>query len=341
MTLIGMLHNRKSPEKLKRAYACAAVAKMDGADFCYFSYRGVDLHAKIINGWVHENGSWIKTKLNYPDVIINVSSPETPFQKRVYKQLKQLIPFTRQAIGNKIEVYHKLFEDGKFNEYLIPTYPLISEADLLAYTEHTSSVVVKPVDGKYGKKVLFITKTPESSFVIKSGPKTDILNLEPFRLFISRLASEKNYLYQPYIECKTKYGLAYDIRIHVQKNGQGEWEVNLIYPRVSGNGQLVSNIGSGGYRGELEPFLQEQFTENHLHLKQRLESLAMNFPKYMDELYKKSFDELGIDLGIDAALKFWLFEVNTRPGARHRELDTAIRLVKYAKFLAEHNDEAS
>ncbi|WP_462413427.1 YheC/YheD family endospore coat-associated protein [Neobacillus sp. Marseille-QA0830] len=336
MILIGMLHNRKSPTKLKRAYACAAAAKMEGMDFCYFSYRCVDLTNKKINGWVYENGNWVVKELNYPDVIINVSSPETPLQKSVYYQLKQMIPFTRQALGNKMSVYQKMYEDGEFRDYLIPTYLLENPVDLLDYIEHTPTIVVKPIDGRYGKGVLFITKTTDGDYFIKSGIMTDQMDFESFHIYIEQLVLEKKCLYQPYIDCKTKYGLAYDFRIHVQKNGQGEWEVNLIYPRISGNSQLVSNIGSGGYRGELDPFLKEQFAEEDSKIKHKLESLAMVLPTYLEKIYQKSFDEIGIDVGIDPHHQLWLFEVNTRPGARYRELDTAIRLVKYAKYLAEN-----
>ena len=42
---------------------------------------------------------------------------------------------------------------------------------------------------------------------------------------------------------------------------------NLIYPRISGNHKLISNVNSGGYRGELDSFLKEQFGESTLIVK--------------------------------------------------------------------------
>ena len=45
------------------------------------------------------------------------------------------------------------------------------------------------------------------------------------------------------------------------------------------------------------------------------------------------FDELGIDVGIDDKHKLWIYEVNWRPGSKHRELEGAKNLVKYAEYL--------
>ena len=46
MALIGMLHYRKKPYGIRKAYACAAVAKMEGIEFFYFSYKGIDFKLK-------------------------------------------------------------------------------------------------------------------------------------------------------------------------------------------------------------------------------------------------------------------------------------------------------
>ena len=42
MIKIGYLHYRKKPDKLKKAYAFAAVAKAEGAELIYFSPGAVD-----------------------------------------------------------------------------------------------------------------------------------------------------------------------------------------------------------------------------------------------------------------------------------------------------------
>ena len=37
---------------VQKAYACAAVAKMEGIEFFYFSYKGIDFKLRKIDGWI-------------------------------------------------------------------------------------------------------------------------------------------------------------------------------------------------------------------------------------------------------------------------------------------------
>jgi glutathione synthase/RimK-type ligase-like ATP-grasp enzyme len=335
MAWIGMLHNRKKPFEVKRAYACAAVAKMEGIDFFYFSYRDIDFECEKINGWIYQDGSWQEKQLNFPTVIINISSPKTSFQKTIYKQLKEKIPFTSHPVGNKMKVFKKIRDKSVFTSYLIPTYPLSKKVDLFSLLDQNQRIVIKPYKGHHGKKVLFVERMEVGKFKITNGLKVETYNLDQFNLFIEELEKEQKYLVQPFIECRSKIGLSYDFRLHVQKNGFGKWEINLIYPRISGNHKLISNVSSGGYRGELVSFLQEQFGHEYFNMKRLLEQFALSFASHFEGLYEHSFDELGIDVGIDQEHKLWIYEVNWRPGAKHREFEVAKNLVKYAEYLAE------
>ncbi len=337
MAWIGMLHNRKKPFEVKKAYACAAVAKMEGIDFFYFSYRDVDFECEKINGWVYQDGSWQEKQLNFPTVIINISGPKkTSFQKKIHKKLKATIPFTSHPVGNKMKVYKKIMNKGIFASYLIPTYSLSEKKHVRDLFDQSQRIVIKPYKGNHGKKVFFVERMEDGKFKVMNGLEVKIYDEGQFHLFIEELKDEQKYLVQPFIECKTKAGLSYDFRLHVQKNGFGKWEINLIYPRISGNHKLISNVSSGGYRGELVSFLQEQFGHEYFNTKRLLEQFALSFASHLEELYEHSFDELGIDVGIDQEHKLWIYEVNWRPGAKHREFEVAKNLVKYAEYLAEN-----
>ncbi|WP_239094135.1 YheC/YheD family protein [Bacillus sp. B15-48] len=331
--MIGMLHDKNHPSNVKKAYACAAVAKMEGIDFFYFTYHNVDFENRKIDGWMYDNGSWEKHPLVFPDVILNISGPKSTFQKEVYRKLKTDIPFTSYSVGNKMNVYKKITKKGVYSPFLIPTFSLKKANDFLSLFDQFGRIVIKPFSGNHGKNVIFVDKLTENEVKVTDGTKQDVLNLSQFELFIEKLKGDQNYLFQPFIDCKTKAGLPYDFRLHVQKNGLGEWEVNLIYPRISGNGKFISNISGGGYRGELLPFLKEEFGNEYFNIKRLLERFALTFAAHLETLYKHSFDELGIDVGIDENHKLWIYEVNWRPGAKHREFEVAKRLVKYAEYL--------
>lgn len=330
-----MLHYRKNPTEVKKAYPYAAVAKMEGIPFYYFTFNNVDFNAMKIDGWVYHHGDWAQTVMDFPTVIINSCNPKTKKQSSILKQLKKFAILTSYPVGNKLKVYKKVLKAKEFSSYLIPSAPLNNPSELITFLKEHSLVVIKPINGNKGKNVLFIEKLNEPLlYKLKDGQKVLIFHQEEIEALITTLIREQKYLFQPFIECKTKAGLTYDFRLHVQKNGRGLWEITLIYPRISGNAKLISNISSGGYRGELEPFLLDEFGEESERIKAVLEHFALSFSTHFDTLYEHSFDELGIDVGIDTLQRLWIYEVNWRPGCKQREFEVARRLIPYCNFLA-------
>lgn len=332
---IGMLHYRKNPLEVKKAYPYAAVAKMEGIPFFYFSFNNVDFDAQKIDGWVYQHGKWSQTVMDFPTVIINSCNPKSKKQSVILKKLKENAIFTSYPVGNKLKVYKKVLKAKVFSSYLIPSEPLNNTTQLITFLQDHSRVVIKPFRGNHGKQVFFIEKLNEQPlYKLTDGQKVNLITYNEIEALIATLILEQKYLLQPFIECKTKAGLTYDFRLHVQKNGRGSWEITLIYPRISGNSKLISNISSGGYRGDLEPFLLDEFGEESERIKTVLEHFALSFSTHFDTLYEHSFDELGIDVGIDSLQRLWIFEVNWRPGCKQREFEVARRLIPYCNFLA-------
>jgi hypothetical protein len=333
-----MLHYRKNPTDVKKAYPYAAVAKMEGIPFYYFSFNNVDFNNMKINGWIYNHGEWVQKLMEFPTVIINSSNPKTEKQSEILKKLKEYAIFTSYPVGNKLKVYKKVLEGKEFSSYLIPSAKLNNPNELISFLDKHSKAVLKPLTGNQGKKVLFIEKMNESEqYKLMDGQIGKEFNQKDMEFLIDGLILEQDYLLQPFIECRTHASLTYDFRLHVQKNGRGLWEITLIYPRISGTSKLISNISSGGYRGDLEPFLTEEFGEESERIKAALENFALSFSAHFNTLYEHSFDELGIDVGIDQEQRLWIFEVNWRPGCKHREFEVARRLIPYCKFLANVN----
>ncbi|TXC92806.1 YheC/YheD family protein [Metabacillus litoralis] len=338
MTLIGMLHRRKSPYVLKRAYAYAAVSKMENVEFFYFSFESVNFQEGKISGWVYDDREWKRKDMSFPDVVINSCSPRNKREYQITRKLKKQCLFTSYSVGNKMSVHKKIVKAKQFSDFIIPSYYIKSGKEALPHFSNNEKLVLKSLSGKHGKGVLFIECIETQRFKVVVGSEVKIYSEDELVLYIDDLIKEKKYMLQPFIECKTKAGLTYDFRLHVQKNGQGIWEINLIYPRISGSSRLVSNVSSGGYRGELDSFLKDEFDEDYFNMKRLLEQFTLSFTKHFESLYSKEFDELGIDVGLDSNKKLWIYEVNWRPGAKFREFEVAKKMIPYCLFLIRKNN---
>ncbi|ERJ11122.1 YheC/YheD family endospore coat-associated protein [Haloplasma contractile] len=342
MTLIGMLHHRKRPQKVTKSYAYAAVAKAEGSELLYFSPKMVDFKKRVINGFIYKDGGWKQIESRFPDVIYNAGSPiKLNRSKKIITRLKEHIPFTTHSIGNKMSVYNRIQKEGEFSNYLIPSSYVKSAGDVLGYLEHNQKIVFKPVKGHKGEGITFIEEQGEDYYTKSLGSNKREINYKELIDYIQSKIEEDLYLVQPYINSKTKSGHSYDVRSHIQKDGNNNWVITSIYPRINLSDSIITNINSGGATNYLVPFLKQEFGDEYYDVKQYLERFSLQLASHMEEIQKKYFDEqideIGIDIGLDKKKKIWVYEVNWRPGcppAFYLELDVVKNMIQYCLYLA-------
>ncbi len=346
MTIIGMLHHRRDPKTVIKAYSYAAVAKAEGIRFFYFSPGTVNFVNRSIRGQVYENGRWQERIMPFPDVIYNAGSPEKLAKsKEIVDKLKSEIPFTTHSIGNKWNTNERLLEAKEFSNYLIPS-EIVKRVDTFhKFIASFQRVVFKPIDGRKGQGILFISKI-ENRYEVRAGAESAIYTKQQLDALLNEKLAAGTYILQPYIKSVTKSGLVYDFRLHVQKNGEGKWTITTIYPRIAPKGSIIANINSGGYTNYLDPFLQQEFEDEAFNIRRMLEHFSLALASHLDELqmvqHGEVIDEIGIDVGLDENLKIWMYEVNWRPGCPptfYLELDVVINNMQYAKYIAENQSK--
>ncbi len=333
-----MLHHRADPNNVKKAYAYAAVAKAEGVNFFYFTPGKVNIKQQKILGKAYENGQWIEKEFPFPDVIYNASYPVSDKAERIVDYLSDRIPFTSHSIGNKLTVYNRIENAQEFKQYLIPFYELTDVQIFFDMIKRYEKVILKPLTGHQGIGVVFIEKDGVDHYKINDARVISSINGKQLLDLISHKIQEQDYLVQQFISSQTKSGQVFNFRLHVQKNGEGKWVITSIYPRIGLLGSITSNLGS--YSTYLDIFLKTEFGDSWYDVKRDLEQFAISFSNHFDTLYDSELDELGIDVGMDAKQKLWIFEVNWRPGSPfiyNVELDVAKNTILYAKYLADIN----
>lgn len=337
MVTIGMLHYRKDPEKVFKTYMYAAAAKMEGVNFFYFTPGRVSLDQKLIKGLFYEDGKWIERDVGYPDVIFNAGGTLTAKQDEIVDILQKEIPFTSHPIGDKMSVYNRIKKSGQFTQYLIPSEEVAQESIVFEYLNKYKSIIIKPLSGAKGEEITYVVKH-NKNFFLKTVEMEQYYSEQELKEWIDELLlREAVYLVQPFIRSKTKTGLSFDLRLHVQKDGQGKWVLTTIYPRIASSG-IISNLSLGGYTSFLPDFLKQQFDKESYNVQRYLEVFAVQFSTHLDSLYDERLDELGIDVGLDENQKIWIYEVNWRPGTPvlfYLEKEVVKRTIEYAVYLAQ------
>lgn len=344
MPVVGMMHHKENPARVKKAYACAAVAKAEGISFYYFTPGKVDTENETICGFVYDDGRWIQQTLPYPDVVYNAGSPHK-FKEysSTINSLKRKIPFTTHSLGNKRSVYERLKKAKKYAQFLPKTKVIRTPSDSFQFLENYNQVVIKPTNGRKGIGIIFVEKTLKG-IKVTEAKRSRILSANEFLEYIGQIITKQRHLVQPYIKSVTKSGLACDYRLHVQKNGQGEWVYVAAYVRVAPPDTIVCNISQGGYFNYLKAFLIDQYGEQYRIIRKKLKQFALGLAHHLDEIQADMFnsrlDELGIDIGIDEKGRIWLYEINWRPGSPptlYLELDVVRNALLYAIHIARMN----
>ncbi|PID14534.1 alpha-L-glutamate ligase [Sporosarcina sp. P34] len=320
MVTVGMLHSRKHPSKVDKAFAWAAVAKMEGVDFYYFSPQGVNFKTNVISGYVYEQGEWIERDMMFPDVIYNACGMKTDEDIEVYTKLSKIVPFTSHSVGNKMSVFRRISKMPEFVDYLIPSIQIHHPEDVLDAMKKYKKVIMKPVSGSQGRGIWFIELDGERFHTIV-GTEQTTQNREQLLSSIQDLLREQAYLVQPYISCRTK-------------DGEGKWMISIIYPRIGTMDRVTSNISRGGSMGTFRSFLEREFGDERRNMRRTLEKFAERFTNEFESTFDIEFDELGIDIGVDENNKLWIFEVNWRPGNEELAFNIAKNLVPYAVYVA-------
>lgn len=335
MITIGLLRKKlpSSGKPTSTAKACAIIAELEGCQFFHFTPDDVDFTKKEIRGKVFQNRKWIDGTFPFPDIVINDTAKKLA---HFYDKLEREVIFTTQKQGSKLEVYEKIKKAGEYTDYFIPTEKYTAPEQVLNYLNEYSRIVLKPNSSNMGKGIISVEKNDDQFKVIENKQET-FYSHDDFITFIGK-AINRCYLIQPFIESRTKDGQPFDIRAHVQKNGSGEWVVTKLYPRIGTADTIVSNVAAGGSIGKIPGFLKREFgSEKGKKLKKELEQFSLNFIRHFQSLYKNSFDEIGIDLTIDANGEIQIFEVNRNPGVKGlMEMDNALNLIPYAKYLVEN-----
>jgi glutathione synthase/RimK-type ligase-like ATP-grasp enzyme len=328
--LIGMMRVRGKP--MSAARAAAHVAVMQGAELIYFNPDDVNFTNQSVSGWKYVRHMWVRVQDRLPDVVIN----DLPSRRHhdVWRQLSARVPFTSPPIGDKLGIWRRMSEAKFYRELQIPTEILTSFEHLLAILSDHHKVVVKPQNGSKGRDVWFIGQEGKG-FTVNDGVGWHEFSRSDLLAFYEQKLDRRYFLAQRYIESKTKFGLPFDIRIHVRRNYRAKWEIVNIYPRIGSGKGIAANWSAGGSMGQLTEVLHQKYGEKAEGIHNLLKELGDSMPRRFQRLYDdRIIDALGIDLGLDESGRPWLFEVNSVPGAKLFSLEVAIYKVGYAILLA-------
>lgn len=337
---IGVYMDSYDPLKAypkERIHALIDAAEEQDVKLVFFSSNDVDLDRRTVNADIYKDGKWEKTTTSLPDIIHNIGSVSRAQQSIADRKLRRMIPFTSFFVGNKLYLPKKMVKYRKYAELLAFFRGVTDISVVIDFIDEHGRGVLKPILGRRGENIYFIEKKG-NHYIVRDHNQERVFGKQTFEEWIQDVALKRkgSYMIQKYIESRTKQGEPFDFRAHMQKNGEGKWQITRIYPRIGQKKSILSNISRGGRTQNFDSFLQEEFGEKGKSYAKELRELSLNLSKHLDKLYGFALDELGLDLTIDKNGRFWLHEVNNGPQSTFHEKERAQNTIAYAIYLAKN-----
>lgn len=296
-----------------------SLAGLNGFGYIFTS-SGIDWNAQSITGYyTGRSGSWQKARFPLPDVIYNrclTGSSKSTAALRCFNDLG--VRFFNTNLGSKWHVYRLLKQNDPALTCLPETMLLDSNEALEKMLRNHNDVYVKSLDGHLGKGIYRISKN-EAGYRVQRTGEARGRYIGSVKKIIRMYGLEKKYgklIVQKSIKTG-RSGNHFDIRVLVQKDRQGCWQLTGMAVRLGLAGQITTNLHTGGRAESLEKALRlKGYNAARTSIvKQALQVTALQIAKDLDSA-TEYLGELGLDFVLDSGGRPWFLEANPRAGRR-------------------------
>ena len=292
-------------------------AEKNSIRLCYFKPSNIDFETKTVTGFTKEINGYKLQTISLPTVIFRRTYYSKSYQLPILKLCNEgyEIYNLRRFKHKKYEDYNILKENPKLNLHLPDTKQASVETikDMMGkYKE----LMIKPNGGSVGQGIMKLEYVGEhwSLYYKEKRNKervwTQINFKENLPDFLIEKISKKPYIVQERIHLATVRGAPFDMRVSVQKNARGRWQVSGIIAKLAGENQFLTNIHQGGTAYTLDKLLKNHPTLLADEVKKSISDFSLKAAKYIESQFPKLAD-LGFDIGINKEGFPYFIELNT------------------------------
>lgn len=266
---------------------------------------------------------WEKRKAPLPNIIYDRCYYDAPFstQKQTVHQLKTKkdVLFLGHGLPNKWKVYEAL-QQTNIKRYLPDTFFVYDVDTIFQYVHLYQHVMLKPQYGANGRGIITLLKERDHvslHYFSNDGQlRQKLVTKKQAMTFFQRLLAKSPYLLQPLLSLQTDDNRPFDLRILMQKNGQGEWQVQGKGIRIGMKDAFVSNVTKGGAFLPFDRWFTATGNEMNWALLSELHNMLFQLLRAIEKKFSPLF-ELGIDVGIEwNKQRLWILDINSKPGRK-------------------------
>jgi hypothetical protein len=316
-----------------------------GARLLFFDPKSFRRQDGTVVGWCsdtrdHRLASFRLPTVIYDNVFVHLAVKGYVQPLRSYAKEHGLLVFNPIMPG-KAAMQRILIRNPVVGVKVPDTKVIHDYSTLQSMLQKHGTVYVKP-SGGYGGRMVFRIAQKHRLYHVRCdrfvhGEKMESMFLEQELVsFYQRFLAKRVQLVQEEIPRLTIAGRNMDFRVVLCRDGQGQWNMVGIIPKLAAKEGVVTNLVGGGERIMLSK-LQEYFSAQIIgRITTQLKATSLALSNRLRSDYP-AFGLVGYDLGVSSEGQVWFIEMNPKPArsllypAMKEEL--AKLLIDYAMFL--------
>ncbi len=329
----------------------------------FFSAKTIDTKNNILSGYTYDykKGDWSYSKMPIPDVIydLGVRLEEDEIYTANYIREQLRYRYNIQFINNRFQLdkwstYKRLSKHAEARKYLPETIIYKEFDDVLFMLNKYNFIFLKSIDGCSGREVLSINYnkgTFELHYYEKALKIIQITDLQTLENFVKKFIGKNVFIIQKGIQLIKFDGRNMDIRIVIQKDIDGYWNVMYYGSRIAKNKSTITNYSTGGEWTYLELIYEDIIKESRDIKLPLIEEIGEQTIKIATIIEKEfgAFGEIGMDMAIDNKGKLWFIEANATPDKTPLKIPYSnkeiiphfLSILEYSIYLAKNKGKNS
>ncbi|MEH7238371.1 YheC/YheD family endospore coat-associated protein [Bacillus sp. JJ1562] len=313
----------------ERGYATelARRAPEFGIQLYRFTPTSIEPISEMVRGEIynHTTNKWEQGMFEIPLYLYDrcfysndeVSKKSQPIMN--WLKLRPSITFIGKGLPNKWEIYNTLLQDQELSPYIPSTEKALSSSAILRTLMKEHKIILKPEKGSMGKGIIGLFLYRNYVEVIYKDDK--LLKKKQFttrgdlKKWIDSVITSQPYLLQTYLRLHDEENRPFDIRILLQKNGEGKWIEQGRGIRQGLPDHLISNLGGGGETHSFESWTENMSFHQKQLLSDNIHTIINRLPDVLEEQFEPLF-EIGVDLGLTNDGAIWILDTNSKPGRK-------------------------
>jgi len=267
---------------------------------CFFRINDIVVKQENMKALVRVNESEYRVKvISRPKVIHNRG---LGFQKREQKKIESLknegvMIFNECTRYEKLEIHNLLIKNNEIKPHLPVTLSANKNNFYQMLLKH-KEILIKPSNGTLGNGIIKISHKNNDIWLytnLETEQQFSVKKTLP--IYIENIIRDSKNIIQQRIQLATYQGCPFDIRVSVQKNQSGIWQISGVVAKVAKKGMYVTNVATGGKCYPLETIFKNKSRFDINHLKKDIEKFALLVCEHLDN-HLPYFADVGLDIGL-------------------------------------------